>query len=87
MFGAAIGNCDDHLRNHGFIRKDNTWELSPAFDLNPEPYDENLSDEHQLTLFGDGQVTPELLMRKDAWLYSIFPRQLQSAIQKNFAPH
>ena len=29
-------------------------------------YDENLSDEHQLTLFGDGQVTPELLMRKDA---------------------
>ena len=66
MFGAAIGNCDDHLRNHGFIRKDSTWELSPAFDLNPEPYDENLSDEHQLTLFGDGQVTPELLMRKDA---------------------
>lgn len=33
-----ITNTDDHLRNHGFLhRKGDTWELSPAFDLNPNP--------------------------------------------------
>ena len=38
-FSIAISNTDDHLRNHGFLRNDvaNGWDLSPAFDLNPEP--------------------------------------------------
>jgi serine/threonine-protein kinase HipA len=31
----AIGNTDDHLRNHGFIRHGATWRLSPVFDINP----------------------------------------------------
>lgn len=38
LFGAVIGNSDDHLRNHGFLRVQNGWRLSPAFDLNPNPY-------------------------------------------------
>ena len=33
----AVHNTDDHLRNHGFLRSDAGWELSPAFDINPEP--------------------------------------------------
>lgn len=33
----AVHNTDDHLRNHGFLRTDAGWELSPAFDINPEP--------------------------------------------------
>ncbi len=35
----AIGNTDDHLRNHGFLHQSgrDVWRLSPAFDLNPEP--------------------------------------------------
>ena len=35
VFNIAISNTDDHLRNHGFIIKDDGWELSPAYDLNP----------------------------------------------------
>lgn len=35
VFNIAIGNTDDHLRNHGFLLTKNGWQLSPAFDLNP----------------------------------------------------
>jgi serine/threonine-protein kinase HipA len=35
VFGILISNTDDHLRNHGFLRKAGGWQLSPAFDLNP----------------------------------------------------
>ena len=37
VFGILISNTDDHLRNHGFLRRRNGWQLSPAFDLNPNP--------------------------------------------------
>lgn len=33
-FSMVIGNTDDHLRNHGFIRDAHGWRLSPAYDLN-----------------------------------------------------
>ena len=35
VFSVCISNCDDHLRNHGFLLQENGWALSPAFDLNP----------------------------------------------------
>ncbi|MDF2666499.1 MAG: uncharacterized protein K0R81_2349 [Microbacterium sp.] len=34
---AALGNTDDHLRNHGFLSARGAWTLSPAFDVNPQP--------------------------------------------------
>jgi serine/threonine-protein kinase HipA len=34
-FNVAVGNRDDHLRNHGFILGANGWRLAPAFDVNP----------------------------------------------------
>lgn len=38
VFSILISNTDDHLRNHGFLHEDgDTWRLSPAFDLNPNP--------------------------------------------------
>jgi serine/threonine-protein kinase HipA len=38
VFSIFVGNTDDHLRNHGFLRATNGgWSLSPAFDLNPDP--------------------------------------------------
>lgn len=49
LFNVLIGNRDDHLRNHGFLRQGNGWVLSPAFDVNPNP-DKN---DHVLTLDGD----------------------------------
>ncbi|PKG96751.1 type II toxin-antitoxin system HipA family toxin [Paraglaciecola sp. MB-3u-78] len=35
VFNIAVSNCDDHLRNHGFIYRDQGWVLSPAYDINP----------------------------------------------------
>lgn len=34
-FNIAIGNSDDHFRNHGFLLTNRGWTLSPAYDLNP----------------------------------------------------
>ncbi len=34
IFNILINNCDDHLRNHGFIYKDDAWSLAPQFDVN-----------------------------------------------------
>ena len=36
-FNIAITNCDDHLRNHGFILAPKGWALSPVYDLTPNP--------------------------------------------------
>ena len=38
VFNIAISNCDDHLRNHGFILEDKGWVLSPIYDINPDEY-------------------------------------------------
>ena len=36
VFNVCVTNTDDHLRNHGFVLSDaNNWELSPAYDVNP----------------------------------------------------
>jgi len=34
-FNVAVGNRDDHLRNHGFVLASTGWRLAPAFDVNP----------------------------------------------------
>lgn len=35
LFSCALGNCDNHLRNYGFLHAASGWQLSPAFDVNP----------------------------------------------------
>ncbi|WP_125776764.1 type II toxin-antitoxin system HipA family toxin [Antribacter gilvus] len=37
VVSVAIGNTDDHLRNHGFLADRGSWTLSPVFDVNPNP--------------------------------------------------
>lgn len=37
VFSLAVNNTDDHGRNHGFLRSRAGWQLSPAFDINPNP--------------------------------------------------
>ena len=39
VFNILVSNTDDHLRNHGFLREQGGWRLSPAYDLNPVPVD------------------------------------------------
>ncbi len=36
-FNALISNIDDHPRNHALIANEQTWRLSPAYDLTPSP--------------------------------------------------
>lgn len=43
VFYISIKNTDDHLRNHGFLLTEKGWELSPAFDVNPNEFGTGLS--------------------------------------------
>jgi serine/threonine-protein kinase HipA len=36
-FNALISNTDDHPRNHALLAATERWELSPAYDLTPNP--------------------------------------------------
>jgi serine/threonine-protein kinase HipA len=46
-FSVAIHNTDDHLRNHGFLRRKAGWGLSPLFDVNPNP---DVSAKREITI-------------------------------------
>lgn len=37
IFNMLVKNTDDHLRNHGFLLGEDGWDLSPAYDVNPNP--------------------------------------------------
>lgn len=54
VFNILVGNRDDHLRNHGFLRQADGWRLSPAFDVNPNPH----KDVHVLGI-ADEDTTPD----------------------------
>ena len=43
VFSIAVSNSDDHLRNHGFLLSKEGWELSPAYDINPNEQADGLS--------------------------------------------
>lgn len=62
MFGAATGNTDSRLQNHGYLRKNNSQQLIPAFDMNPEPFDPSLPDPHQMSLLSDTRVDIDKLI-------------------------
>lgn len=64
VFGVLVGNLDDHLRNHGFLRRGVAWALAPAFDVNPEPLGDGSA--HQLALFGNHELTLESFTTDDA---------------------
>ena len=70
VFNIAVSNCDDHLRNHGFIYSPKGWDLSPAYDLTPDPSGYGLklnisetdnSLDYDLAL----SITPYLGIKKD----------------------
>lgn len=43
VFNMAVSNTDDHMRNHGFLFKEDGWHLSPLYDVNPVPEGDELS--------------------------------------------
>ena len=56
ILNILIGNRDDHLRNHGFIYKNNNWRLSPVFDLEISPD----KSHHALALDDSGSLLCDL---------------------------
>jgi len=64
IFNIAVGNRDDHLRNHGFLLTKNGWRLSPAFDVNPNldkaAHVLNIDDQDNRPLLENALETAEL---------------------------
>jgi serine/threonine-protein kinase HipA len=76
LFNVLVGNRDDHLRNHGFIREPSGWRLSQAFDVNP-----CLSKaEHALTLDGRSATPSVEVAMATAELYRLTTPQAQAVL-------
>jgi serine/threonine-protein kinase HipA len=61
-FSILISNTDDHLRNHGFLhQRGDSWTLSPAFDLNPDP-EPGLKELRTAIDFSDTHASIDTLM-------------------------
>lgn len=54
LFNILIGNRDDHLRNHGFLRVGDGWQLCPAFDVNPNP-----DKDHHVLAINEADPSPD----------------------------
>ena len=67
MFNVLVGNRDDHLRNHGFLREPTGWRLSPAYDVNPNVH----KLEHALTLDGSSAAPNLDVVLATAGLYRL----------------
>ena len=71
VFNVATANRDDHLRNHGFIRKPSGWMLSPAFDMNPS----FKKEEHVLAIDTDQHVADLQTVIDTAPLYRLSEKE------------
>jgi serine/threonine-protein kinase HipA len=60
IFNVLFHNRDDHSKNFAFIFKDNSWQLSPAYDLT---FSTGIGGEHTMTVAGEGAnpSTPHFL--------------------------
>ena len=72
-----MGNRDDHLRNHGFIRTPDGWRLAPAFDINPS----TSKDEHVLALDAYFRQPDLDVVNSTADLYRLSPQKAKQIIQ------
>lgn len=76
VFNLLVGNRDDHLRNHGFLRDKRGWRLAPAFDVNPAPG----KFEHSLAI-DDSVRAPDLdVARETASLYRLSAAQADAVV-------
>ncbi|MCC6899378.1 MAG: type II toxin-antitoxin system HipA family toxin [Polyangiaceae bacterium] len=82
-FNVLIGNRDDHLRNHGFLRDRLGWRLAPAFDVNPNPD----KHEHALALDGSAGIPSITALRATRELYRLSESQaarIEQAVRQAF---
>ena len=76
IFNVLVGNRDDHLRNHGFIREPSGWRLSQAFDVNPSW----AKAEHAITLDGKSATPSVERAMATAELYRLTPIKAQTIL-------
>lgn len=78
LFNILVGNRDDHLRNHGFIREPSGWRLSPAFDINP-----NTAKQTHALAIDSKNTEPDIRVAMDqARLYRLDQKAAQSMLDE-----
>ena len=77
VFFICVSNVDDHLRNHGFILKNNGWILAPAYDINPVPSGNGL----KLNISESDNAQDFSLALEVAEYFRLKPGQSKSIIQ------
>jgi serine/threonine-protein kinase HipA len=85
VFNILVKNTDDHLRNHGFLLQGGGWELSPAYDINPNPRGNGLT----LNVSeNDNSLDPELalLVAKHFRLNAADAKAILAHIRSAIAP-
>ena len=56
LANVLLGNTDDHLRNHAFLRVNGQFVMSPMFDVTPCLYNSNIYNrEHVLSIVDGGE--------------------------------
>jgi serine/threonine-protein kinase HipA len=77
-FNVAVGNRDDHLRNHGFMLCTNGWRLAPAFDVNP-----NIDKAEHVLNIDDVDSHPSLdTVLTTAQFYGLSPDRAKQVIEE-----
>jgi serine/threonine-protein kinase HipA len=77
-FNVAIGNRDDHLRNHGFVLGAAGWRLAPAFDVNP-----NIDKAEHVLNIDDADNRPSLeTVMSTAAFYGITPERGKQIVEE-----
>jgi serine/threonine-protein kinase HipA len=77
-FSVAVSNSDDHLRNHGFLLSEEGWELSPAYDINPNEKAVGLS----LNISHDSNALDFELVKSVAKEFRVDPKRADQIIAK-----
>lgn len=77
-FNVAVGNRDDHLRNHGFVLGKTGWRLAPAFDVNP-----NIDKAEHVLNIDDGDNRPSLVtVLASAEFYGLKPERAREVVEE-----
>jgi serine/threonine-protein kinase HipA len=78
VFNVLVGNRDDHLRNHGFVRVPTGWRLAPAYDMNPNPF----RSEHVLSIDGRLAIPDVALLLETADLYRLTANRAREIVKE-----
>nr|WP_315596220.1 HipA domain-containing protein [uncultured Cupriavidus sp.] len=78
LFNILVGNRDDHLRNHGFIRETTGWRLSPVFDVNPN----TAKQEHALAIDSNNAAPNIGVAMEQAELYRLSAQNAQAVLDE-----